>query len=86
MGEEFRNTFLCDIGFGVCICIGGNKYCLFLVDRATRMIYIYIYIWPQESPWAPSSKWPCANLKLIKGESETFLKSNGIQIQAAAVE
>ena len=98
-GESFGDVFHCDIGFGVRTAIGGNKYCLFLIDRATRMKYIYglktllgssiqaaLRQFVLDIGRFPKRLLCDFDTKLIRGESETFLKSNGVQVQSAPAE
>lgn len=30
-----------DIGYGDCVAVGGSKYCIMLVDRASRYNWVY---------------------------------------------
>ena len=39
--KHFLSRVHMDIGYGDCVAVGGSKYCVLLVDRATRYTWIY---------------------------------------------
>jgi hypothetical protein len=94
--NAFFDVVHCDIGYGDCKAIGGARFCLLLVDRATRYFWIYAFkslchenitrAFQQfcvDAGSLPHRLYTDFDSKLITGPTEQFLCENGCKIHAS---
>ncbi len=94
--NAFLDVVHCDIGYGDCKAIGGARFCLLLVDRATRYVWIYalkslchenitraFQQFCVDAGSLPHRLYTDFDNKLITGPTEQFLCENGCKICAS---
>jgi hypothetical protein len=92
----FLDVVHCDIGYGDCKAVGGARFCLILVDHATRYSWIYalkslchtniIKVFQQfqvDAGSLPHWLYTDFDSKLVAGPTEKFLLEHGCKVRAS---
>ena len=93
---QFLSTVHMDIGYGDCVAIGGSRYTLMLVDRATRFRWIYsikslthcnivsaLEMFQIDAGKTPETFYTDFDPKLIKGKTAEWIRKAGSQVITA---